>query len=330
MRWSQLSPLAVLLCCSPACRAPEAARDPREVARLAVEVGDHRRAVHLWTQLWQASGHTDLEAALEAARAVAQTGDRDGARAILRHHVSRFPDAAAAWSELGAQELAAGESAAAEDAFCTALTLAPADPRAAAGLAQLLRERGEPEVALEVLEGADAAARAQEGLQGVLPGGATREEPRLALERGRAALAAGRYREALPAFRAASSSRARLRPAPADLIALTAAFVALPDARWADAEPLVAWLAEARAEAPNDAALPRAVAEVYHTLGRPVDTVDPARDALARDPGDLGALALLLAALRELRRTEEYEAAVAHAEALELTPDERAALGLSP
>jgi len=315
-----------LLCGAHACQAPSPAQDPREVARLAVELGDDRRAVHLWTQLWQASGHADLEAALEAARAVARTGDRAGALAILRHHVARFPDAGPAWSELGAQALAAGDAAAAEAAFVAARALQPEDTRAAAGLAQLLRERGEPERALEVLEATAVAARARVTSEAPAPAA----DPRMAEERGRAALAAGRYREALPAFRDAFAVLPAARRSRADLLALAAALAALPEPRWADAERPLQWLAEARAAGPNDAALPRAIASVYRALGRPADTVEPAREALARDPGDLDALALLLAALAALGRHEEHAAAAAHAEALALTPEERARVGLSP
>jgi tetratricopeptide (TPR) repeat protein len=346
-----------LVCEVASCRTPPAGDRPREAARIATDVGDWPRAAALWHELWQHSGHLDAEAAREAARAIAATGDRAGAKALLRSQLARGGDDAAASSQLGALELADGEHDRARASFERALALAPGDTRAAVALAQLYRLTGEDARALATVQGATRHAAAMAALAAEAPTGesappavgarteavgsrggaaaaraAARDaaseaalERDAALELGRVSLKLGRYAEALVAF-----ERAYADPdqpvVPADALALASAFLTAGKGQWPLAASLLGWLQRARAAEPNRSDLPLASARLYDALGRPEDAAQAARSAVELDPGDVDALVLLVTSLRAAGRVDEAERALAHGFALDLDSAERARL----
>jgi len=342
-----------LLGATSSCRTVTPVDRPREAARIATDVSDWPRAAALWHELWQRSGHLDPEAAREAARAIAATGDRAGAKALLRSQLARGGDDAAAFTQLGALELADGEHDRAQASFERALALAPGDTRAAVALAQLYRLAGDDARALATVQGATryAAAMAalaadsapaagaptqpRAGTAAVGSGGsasATRAaageadlERDAALELGRASLRLGRYADALVEFERAYADP-RQPVAPADALALASAFSTAGEGQWQRASSVLGWLQRARDAHPNRSDLPFATARVYDALGRPDDAAQAARRAVELDPGDVDALVLLVTSLRAAGRADEAQRALAHAFTLDLESDERARL----
>jgi tetratricopeptide (TPR) repeat protein len=351
-----------LVCAASSCRTPPAGDRPREAARIATDVGDWPRAAALWHELWQHSGHLDPEAAREAARAIAATGDRAGAKALLRSQLARGGDDAAASSQLGALELADGEHDRARASFERGRALAPGDTRAAVALAQLYRLTGEDARALATVQGATRYAAAMAALAAEAPTGAgapssvgARAEgagsaavgpkggaaaaraaardaaSEAALERdsalalGRVSLRLGRYAEALAAFERAYADPGQ-PVVPADALALASAFLTAGEGQWPLAASVLGWLQRARAAEPNRSDLPLASARLYDALGRPEDAAQAARSAVELDPGDVDALVLLVTSLRAAGRVDEAERVLAHGFALDLDSAERARL----
>jgi len=345
-------------------RGETARASPRDAARIATEVSDWPRALSLWHDLWARSGHRDGEAAYEASRALVATGDRAGGEALLRIHVARAEDDPRVWTQLGHLELERGALDLAGASFSRALELDPAELRAATGLAQLHRARGEDRAALDVLEGAQRAAGATVGAARIRLGRAA------SLELGRAALQLGHWDEARRALGAAREDEPL---APGDLLATCAALEVARGPReevaaegsLVDVAPriptriptevpsiaagdegdkdthsgaaqrppefalmrdVIVWLRETRVGHPNRSDLPLAEAELLTRLGRWADAAAAARQALELDPGGLRAVELSVGALLCEGRQGEARVLLDHGLALELKPEDRVRL----
>ena len=88
-------------------------------------------------RVWMAGHDDDSEAVLALARAVGRGGDDGAARGVLVDHVSRHPESAEVWMNLGIAEARLGQIEAARKAWQTVLRLRPGQPDAKALLHQL-------------------------------------------------------------------------------------------------------------------------------------------------------------------------------------------------
>jgi len=120
-------------------------------AQAAANEGDWMRAATLWNELFLRGGDDRVLACRETARALAELGDLEGARAVLELGMRRDPDHPALLEMQGDVLAQMGFRRAAEAAYVEALDEDPDRPRALLELARVRIDLGREPLALEAL-----------------------------------------------------------------------------------------------------------------------------------------------------------------------------------
>jgi tetratricopeptide (TPR) repeat protein len=121
-------------------------------AERATQAGEWHKAAVLWNELFLRGGEERVRACREAARALIELGDHDGARAMLELGLRLDPGEPALLETQGDVLVAMGFRRAAEAAYVQALDADPERQRALLQLARVRLDLGREHLALEALD----------------------------------------------------------------------------------------------------------------------------------------------------------------------------------